>query len=122
MELRTDRPLTRRENQRVRRALLLQGFVPRVEERGARPVSDDLDDALAIWEDTAARDATQFEDMASAHRRYRKRSGTIEAVTLPADRDMPRGDATREKWEAFHRNHTRGAGGFDPCSILRRAS
>jgi len=63
-------------------------------------------------------DLSEFEDMASEHRRYKRRDGSQDACRLPCDRGMPKSSASGEEWAAWHQSKT-GSGGYDPRSLIR---
>lgn len=74
-------------------------------------------DALAQAE-AQALDLSEFEDMRNTERRYKRRSGTSDACTLPGERGMPKTNAEAWEWQRYHSSRV-GEGGFDPCSLIR---
>ena len=59
--------------------------------------------------------------MRNQHKRYRYRSGTVDACSLPADKGMPKRAATGDDLVAYQKRQRVDElkGGFDPCSLIR---
>lgn len=61
--------------------------------------------------------------MRNQHKRYRYRSGTVDACSLPADKGLPKKSATGDDLAKYQARNTETlTGGFDPCSLIRKST